>query len=169
MHLALVNSSPTETYEVSKKHGNNTSASPLLEMLLTRQHNQDFVESSSECWCQSLLDHCIWSPGKSPAQLTQSPSIQLCIQPYTTILHIHLLSLLLICPTHAFKAYPQKIKLQINHLAFSFCQFHEHVSTCNCAVSSIKYPHLHITDKYTEVFAFAMKPTEITKNCKILN
>jgi hypothetical protein len=94
MHLALVNSSATETYEVSKKHGNDTSASPLLEML-TRQHNQDFVESSSECWCQSLLDHCIWSPGKSPAQLTQSPSIRLCIPPYTTILHIHLLSLLL--------------------------------------------------------------------------
>lgn len=67
------------------------------------------------------------------------------------------------------KLIPQKNKLQINHLAFSFCQFHEHVSTCNCAVSSIKYPHLHITDKYTEVFAFAMKPTEITKNCNILN
>ena len=146
MHLALVNTSPIETYEVSKKRGNETNASPLLEIY----SHVSIIRTLLNLQTNVGVNHCsIIAYGLQENHLHNLPNHHLsdcaCCHtpPYCTYTFSLYYSYVL--RMHS-KLIPQKNKLQINHLAFSFCQFHEHVSTCNCAVSSIKYPHLHITD-----------------------
>lgn len=42
-------------------------------------------------------------------------------------------------------------KNQWNHLAFSFCQLHEHVSTCNRAIGGVEYTHLRMECKSSKL------------------